>query len=318
MNQYPNNGLEQIGLRIYCRTCSCFVTSFVKKSQLNDHLKSKLHTMEISKLNSNSSTDRFDTINSNESANSITERSNSTAERTNSTTASSNSTTASSNSTTASSNSTDESSMDDSISTEHSFNSFVSADEINKATLKMFAQLNIPFEKLNHPSFLEYKVKYIRNGRKIVKTNQARTKIADYHLEEQVKLKDLLKDRNLSIIIDATQDAKGNHVLNLIVETDLRNGRNSYFLDSVSYRQTPDSRDIFVFVLKVLNSYSIQFDSVIAFVTDNAAYNFKAFKHLSEFLINAIHVTCWSHIYNLVCESFRNEFEDLNEMIKGD
>ena len=51
---------------------------------------------------------------------------------------------------------------------------------------------------------------------------------------------------------------------------------------------------------------NVQFNDVIALVSDNAAYMKKCFvDNLRGLLPNAVHVTCWAHILSLVGEEFR-------------
>jgi len=71
-------------------------------------------------------------------------------------------------------------------------------------------------------------------------------------------------------------------------------------------------------VIQVINDYDIPYENIIIFDTDNAAYMKKAFDQvLSGLFPNAIHCTCLAHILNLVGESFRKPFSDLNLFVRS-
>jgi hypothetical protein len=71
-------------------------------------------------------------------------------------------------------------------------------------------------------------------------------------------------------------------------------------------------------VVKTLQLYDIAFCDVIVFDTDNAAYMKKAYKSvLSPLFPNSVHITCLAHIVNLVGESFRSPFVEVNEFVRA-
>ena len=63
-------------------------------------------------------------------------------------------------------------------------------------------------------------------------------------------------------------------------------------------------------IIRTLNSLGIDFNNVLALVSDNAAYMKKCFNDsLRGLLPIAVHVTCWAHILSLVGEEFRGALE---------
>ena len=63
-------------------------------------------------------------------------------------------------------------------------------------------------------------------------------------------------------------------------------------------------------IIRTLTDANIDFNNVLALVSDNAAYKKKCFTAgLRGLLPNAVHVTCWAHILSLVGEEFRAAFE---------
>ena len=62
-------------------------------------------------------------------------------------------------------------------------------------------------------------------------------------------------------------------------------------------------------VIATLRDFSIAFNDVVSFNTDNAAYMAKAFKSiLSPLYPMADHSTCMAHILNLIGDSFQKPF----------
>ena len=60
-------------------------------------------------------------------------------------------------------------------------------------------------------------------------------------------------------------------------------------------------------IVHTLTNMNIEFNNVLALVSDNAAYMKKCFKDdLCGMLLNAVYVTCWANIVHLVGDEFRD------------
>jgi len=71
-------------------------------------------------------------------------------------------------------------------------------------------------------------------------------------------------------------------------------------------------------IIRTLTSIGIDFNNVLALVSDNAAYMKKCFTDgLRGLLPNAVHVTCWAHILSLVGEEFRGAFELTDSLVES-
>lgn len=69
-------------------------------------------------------------------------------------------------------------------------------------------------------------------------------------------------------------------------------------------------------VVKTLQEFDVNYDDVILFNTDNAQYMKKAYKSvLSTLFVNSQHVTCLTHIMNLVAEQFRKSFTSVHQFM---
>lgn len=65
-------------------------------------------------------------------------------------------------------------------------------------------------------------------------------------------------------------------------------------------------------MVKVVNDYGLSFNSIRIVCSDNAAYMQKAFRETPSVLFpNCIHITCFAHIMNLICEAFRKPVTDV-------
>lgn len=80
----------------------------------------------------------------------------------------------------------------------------------------------------------------------------------------------------------------------------------SYLVDT-EFMDKCDHSTVSQAVIKVLHDYDIEANNVISYNTDNAAYMLKAFRTILTYLFpNAVHITCLSHICNLIGDSLRN------------
>ena len=87
-------------------------------------------------------------------------------------------------------------------------------------------------------------------------------------------------------------------------------------LVNTEYLQTVNSVSIAQLIIRTLTSIGIDFNNVLALVSDNAAYMKKCFTDgLRGLLPNAVHVTCWAHILSLVGEEFRGAFELTDSLV---
>lgn len=70
-------------------------------------------------------------------------------------------------------------------------------------------------------------------------------------------------------------------------------------------------------VVRTVNEYGIDFDNVLIFNSDNAAYMRKAFQDTLSCLFQyCVHITCHSHIVSLVANDFKKHFSAATEFAK--
>lgn len=96
------------------------------------------------------------------------------------------------------------------------------------------------------------------------------------------------------------------------------NGRVVSYLAATEFLPCTNHTTVSQAVIRTLHSYEIDFGDIVVFDTDNAAYMKKAYLTvLSALCPNSIHVTCLAHIVNLVGESIRAPFKDLNQFVRA-
>ena len=69
-------------------------------------------------------------------------------------------------------------------------------------------------------------------------------------------------------------------------------------------------------IVRTLSNAQIDFNDVIALISDNAAYMKKCFRDgLRGLLPNAVHVTCWAHIISLIGDEFRSALKECDLLV---
>ena len=116
----------------------------------------------------------------------------------------------------------------------------------------------------------------------------------------------------MSVIFDETPDVEGRCVLNILISPLVKQGENKIipYLANTVFMDKCDHATVSQAVIKTLNDIGVDSENVVSFNTDNAAYMLKAFKTILTHLFpNSIHITCLSHIVNLIGESFKKPFD---------
>ena len=179
---------------------------------------------------------------------------------------------------------------------------------------------NIPLSKSDHPILRNFLNTRVRNGGAIPGRCQLQTTyLPDVYKGERELLKKNLAGKKISIIFDEMSDDEGRFVLNvLFAPLEINNlGRITSYLADTLFLQKTNHATVSQAVIRTLTEYNIDFNDVIVFDTDNAAYMKKAYKDVfSSICPKAIHVTCLAHILDLVGESFRKPFAMLDNFMK--
>ena len=142
-------------------------------------------------------------------------------------------------------------------------------------------------------------LKYCKQGGALPQVATLRTSYVPKLYESHFSaLKDLLHDEYVSITADETTDVRDHNILNVIASI-----RGRPFLINVVKMDACNHSTVSQAIIKSVSEIGIDFDHVIAIVSDSAAYCKKAYNDvLSAIFPNSMHVLCIAHIVNLVAE----------------
>lgn len=179
--------------------------------------------------------------------------------------------------------------------------------------VRAFMSANIPMEKLNNPQLRNFFSANVRGGGDIPQANWLREHYVPKVFEkQQAELISKLVGKKVAVIADETTDVEGRYVVNILLQPldAFDSDGSKAVLVNTEFLQTVNNVTIAQLIIRTLTSVGIDFNNVLALISDNAAYMKKCFTDgLRGLLPNAVHVTCWAHILSLVGEEFRGAFE---------
>ena len=133
-------------------------------------------------------------------------------------------------------------------------------------------------------------------GGAMVGANQLREKYLPMFYESEInQLKIMLVGQRICITVDETTDICGRAAVNILFSF-----KNQTKLVATKHLIKVDNVTISQLVMTTLQLYSISYEDVIFYISDNASYMIKSFQNLKPFFPNIYHNTCLAHIYNLV------------------
>jgi hypothetical protein len=185
------------------------------------------------------------------------------------------------------------------------------------------AAANIPLLKSDNPSLREFLTTRVQNGGAIPGSSQLRDQYLFYvYLVEKEELKQKLSGKKVALLTDELSDDEGRYVMDVLAvildfdELSPHGNTCAYLLDT-HFLTSTNNVTVSQTVIKVVNDYNISFDDVLIFNSDNVAYMKKAFSStLSVIFPNCVHITCHSHIVNLVISDFKKTFPEVTEFVK--
>lgn len=189
--------------------------------------------------------------------------------------------------------------------------------------IKVCAAANIPLHKSDNSEMRKFLHSRVKNGGSIPYCSQLRDHyLFDVYQAEKNELKKLIEGRQIAVIVDELSDDEGRYVLDVmavVLDFDALspNGKTvAYLLDSQFLSET-NNKTVSQAVVKTMVDNNISFDNVCVFNSDTVAYMKKAFQDtLSCLFPLCVHITCHSHIVNLVASDFKKSFKQVNEFVK--
>lgn len=188
--------------------------------------------------------------------------------------------------------------------------------EMNEEFCRAFVEAGIELEKFDHESIKKLFRKYVVNGGDINGASAMRGTLRTVAEQERNWLKEAIsKFSSYSLIVDESTDRNDRAILNILIIPGHPASKEekliSFLLDSKEIAST-NHQSIVKAVQRTCESYGIMSSKVYGFISDNASYMKKAYSVLSITWDNSIHVTCFSHIFDLVAEKFRLCFSTVN------
>jgi len=120
--------------------------------------------------------------------------------------------------------------------------------------------------------------------------------------KQQANIVEQLKEKKFAVILDETTNVMGRYVVNVLLQllvafAGADNCRpllvNTEFLEEVN------NSTMSQVVIRTLSNLNVDFNDVLAFISDNAAYMKKCFTdRLKGILPNTVHITCWAHSFS--------------------
>ena len=167
----------------------------------------------------------------------------------------------------------------------------------------MMLECNIPLNK--REKMTTWLNKYVPNAGSIPCSNTLQKeylpKVLQRYKEEIIQK---IKDKPLSVIIDASPDRLSRQVVNTIVQCELSGEKfllNTTFLDSVNHLS------LFGIIDSVRQDYGLKWKNFDTLVCDSASYNKKVYKTIKDGINPKLRLMrCWTHLLDLVSDTWQD------------
>ena len=178
---------------------------------------------------------------------------------------------------------------------------------------------NQSLESVNNHFLREFFVSHVTNGGALPKSAALYSYIDDVYSVELNNLKNYFQNEKLIIIFDETSDDLGRFVANILFAKPPSNSGilEPKLVSTIFEKKSLDHQKVCQLVMRTVQSFNIEYENIVAFCSDNAAYMLKAHRDvLSSLFPNCVHLTCVPHILNLVCKDYLKPFEKAISWVK--
>ena len=159
----------------------------------------------------------------------------------------------------------------------------------------------------------EFFEQHVKNGGSIPTTAKGLMPyLKDVYISSKTSLKEYFRDKRVILFYDETYDSLGRFVSCILISAtpDGTPLLKPYLAETFFDREPLNHGKVAQHVMATLANFSIPFSNVVGYCTDNAAYMIKSYNDaLKALLPNCQHLTCISHILNLVSKCFIAEFK---------
>ncbi len=189
----------------------------------------------------------------------------------------------------------------------------------NADLCRALLEADIPLFKLKHPSFVRFIEKYTK--KKCPDESTVRKNYTGPIYQKTLQaMRDEIGESKIWVQIDETTDTVGRAVANVIVGTlDPNKTYKSFLLTSEVLPKANSAiiSELFKSARSLLWPSGIQYDRVLLYLSDAAAYMVKSAKMLKAHFPRLIHVTCIVHGLHRVAEEVRGQFSDVDALISN-
>lgn len=185
-----------------------------------------------------------------------------------------------------------------------------------KDLCKAFVACNIPLYKVEHPALIQL---FEKHGKVAMPSRRTLTRILETESKDLMEtIKNKLIGQDLFVAVDETTDCKGRAMCAILVgPLDGTFLKRPYLIDLADIKTT-NNQTVQQFVTSALFKLlgdNLDYQKVLMFVTDAAAYCLKAGRGLKTLFPNLIHVTCVCHGLNRVAEKVRYSYPKVDKMV---
>ena len=154
-------------------------------------------------------------------------------------------------------------------------------------------------------------MEHVKCGGAIPKSRALTPYLKDCYTADKKRLKEKLFEKQIILFFDETYDSKGRFVSCVLaaIVPPIGLSLQPLLLETFFEREPLDHAKVGQQIISTLSLYKVTYENVVGYGTDNASYMLASYVNpLSTLLPNCIHLTCVSHILNIVVKDFMSQF----------
>lgn len=191
-----------------------------------------------------------------------------------------------------------------------------SKEEFILNTTEAFVKANIPMEKFDDPAIREWMAMYVKGAGDLPSANRLRQHYVPLLGDKKrAEIKEDVKGQDIAILSDETTDKNGRCVFNILFRSLAASSEQKTHLAASVVLDAANGVNCARAINDTLNRYEIDFNNVIAAVSDSARYMVKCFATLEGLIGELKQVQCWAHKVNLVGDVWQDQLDDVNTAV---
>jgi len=182
--------------------------------------------------------------------------------------------------------------------------------DFTKDVLKAFLSADIPLRKLRNKNL---KKLFASIGHPLPAEQTCRMKVTELYEEEIERIKALIKDEPVFIIVDES-DISGKKYVNILVGI-ISKPHISYLVECAPLSTAANSEILLRLIDDTINFLSISRPNFNLLLTDAASYMLSTGRTLHKLYPHLFHVTCIAHLIHNCAMRIRAHFVDVDQLI---